>query len=110
MTDVILNPIHRAPVVRLKKPPTLTQATSAPATLRHQHHQKPCAKPAPNAAVGALSRAVKSANSFVLSLRDGLTDQEREHQRKVEERRQILCLHMQNVSLPISPLPGEPQD
>ncbi|KAH6667081.1 lipase [Plectosphaerella plurivora] len=96
MADVILNPGHRASVVRLKKPPAPSQTASAPATLRH-HQKPPCAKPVQNPAVGALSRAVKSANSFVLSLRDGLTDQEREHQRKVEERRLVLCLHMQNA-------------
>ena len=85
MTDVIVNTVHRAPALRLKKP---AAPVAGPATL---------AKPSGNVAVGALSRAVKGANAFVLSLRDGLTEQEREHRRKVEERRHILCLRMQNV-------------
>jgi TAG lipase / steryl ester hydrolase / phospholipase A2 / LPA acyltransferase len=48
-------------------------------------------------ALGTLSRAVKGANNLLLSLRDGLNESERQQQRNVDERKQILALRMKNV-------------
>lgn len=53
--------------------------------------------PGKDATTGTLLRALKSANNLLLSLRDGLIDGERECERRIEERRQILSLRMKNV-------------
>jgi TAG lipase/steryl ester hydrolase/phospholipase A2/LPA acyltransferase len=47
-----------------------------------------------------LSRIIRGTNSLVLSLRDGLTEPEREERRRIEERKVILRARMQNVSYP----------
>ncbi|KAM0333927.1 hypothetical protein ACHAQA_000944 [Verticillium albo-atrum] len=81
MTDVLLNHVHPAstnPSSRGKKP--------SAASKQPEH-----------VALDTLSRALKTANAYVQSWRDGLTQQERAHRSKVEERRQILCLRMQNA-------------
>jgi TAG lipase/steryl ester hydrolase/phospholipase A2/LPA acyltransferase len=45
----------------------------------------------------ALTRIIRDTNNLILSLRDGLSASEREHQRHVEERKTILGSRMQNV-------------
>ena len=45
-----------------------------------------------------LSKIIRGTNSLVLSLRDGLTQSEREAHRRTEERKAILRARMQNVS------------
>ncbi|KAG7108378.1 Lipase 4 like protein [Verticillium longisporum] len=82
MKDVLLNHVH----------PT----TNNPA-LRGKKHAAAARQPPEHLALDTLSRALKSANAYVQSWRDGLTQQERAHRSKVEERRQILCLRMQNA-------------
>lgn len=49
-------------------------------------------------AANPLSRIIRGTNNLVLSLRDGLTESEREERRRTEERKVILRARMQNVS------------
>jgi TAG lipase / steryl ester hydrolase / phospholipase A2 / LPA acyltransferase len=50
-------------------------------------------------AVDAISRTIRGTGSFLLSLSDGLTEVQREYKRRLEERKQILCLRMKNVGI-----------
>lgn len=61
-------------------------------------------KKAPNnAALRTLSRAFYGASNLALSLWDGLTLEERERKRVVEERKTMLIYHMKNVSAGAGP-------
>jgi hypothetical protein len=53
-----------------------------------------------NAALRTLSRFVRDASNLTLSLWDGLTLEERERRRIVEERKTVLIYHMKNVRIP----------
>jgi TAG lipase/steryl ester hydrolase/phospholipase A2/LPA acyltransferase len=44
-----------------------------------------------------LSKLIRGSHNLVLSLRDGLTESEREDHRRTEERKAILVARMQNV-------------
>lgn len=50
-----------------------------------------------NTAIEPLSRAIKGAGNIILSLKDGLTESERDEQRALEERKQILSARLQNA-------------
>ncbi|RCI13552.1 hypothetical protein L249_5609 [Ophiocordyceps polyrhachis-furcata BCC 54312] len=53
--------------------------------------------PQPGSLARRLSRGLKSANNILLSLRDGLSAEERERERLHEERRALLRLHMKTA-------------
>ncbi|TDZ19088.1 Lipase 4 [Colletotrichum sidae] len=96
MNDVLINPVHSLPAIRPKSsaapgPPSLKTCRSSSAK-KSQQQQQPR-----NFALDSISRAIKGANNLVLTLRDGLTELERENKRKQEERRQILSLRMKNA-------------
>ncbi|KAK3690302.1 acyl transferase/acyl hydrolase/lysophospholipase [Podospora appendiculata] len=50
------------------------------------------------ATIQPVSRIVRDVGNVFLSWRDGLTESEREHQRRTEERMQILAARMQNAT------------
>lgn len=54
-------------------------------------------KPKKPVLVQPLTRVIRDASNILLSLRDGMTESEREGRRRVEERMQILAARMQNV-------------
>lgn len=100
MNDVFLNPVHPLPAVRVKSSspsgPSASTKPGRPSSIKKQQPPTPL-----NAAFDSISRAIKGANSLVLSLRDGLSELERENRRKKEERRLVLSIHMKNVRLPL---------
>lgn len=92
----------------------LVQARSVPAI--HSKPNKSAAKPNTKAkrppsskptpapgVVATLQKALKDANNAYQWCKDGLTEQERERKRLVEQRRQILCAKLQDVSRQPSP-------
>ncbi|TQN65948.1 Lipase 4 [Colletotrichum shisoi] len=98
MNDVLLNSVHPLPAIRVK-PSSSVPAGSlklgrSSSTKKHQPQQP---QPPLNAALDSISRVIKGANSLVLSLRDGLSDLERENRRKKEERRLVLSVRMKNA-------------
>ncbi|EFQ31930.1 patatin-like phospholipase [Colletotrichum graminicola] len=98
MNDVLLNSVHSHPAIRVKPSSTVPSASLKsvrPSSFKKQQLQQP--QPPLTAALDTISRAVKSANNLVLSLRDGLTELERESRRKKEERRLVLALRMKNA-------------
>ncbi|RDA91045.1 hypothetical protein CP533_6113 [Ophiocordyceps camponoti-saundersi (nom. inval.)] len=64
-------------------PPSLAKAASS--------------SPQPGSLARRLSRGLKSANDVLLSLRDGLSPEERERERLREDRRALLRLHMKTA-------------
>lgn len=97
MNDVLINSVHPLPGIRAKSsiasgpPSSLKPCRSS--SIKKQHQCQPR-----NGALDSISRAIRGANNLVLSLRDGLSELERENKRKQEERKQILSLRMKNVS------------
>ncbi|KAJ9150278.1 Patatin-like phospholipase domain-containing protein [Pleurostoma richardsiae] len=69
-----------------------SSSTDTPSSRLKKKRSNP--PPTPN----PISRLVRGANSFFWSLRDGLTDAEREDLRKLEERKQILALRMKDAT------------
>lgn len=101
MNDVLINSVHPLAGTRTKASsiaplPSTSLKPGRSASIK-KHHTPPR-----NAAIDTISRAIKGANNLVLSLRDGLSEMERENRRKQEERKQILSLRMKNVRLPPS--------
>ena len=101
MTDLLVNLL---PTIRLNPLSTalsglLTTRTSAarPPALGETPTRKRRQSQSRGGANQPISRALKGVGSLVLSLRDGLTDEEREANRRRDERRQILTLRMKNV-------------
>lgn len=102
MTDVLVNVNH---VPHSSSTPTRSRKQTNASARAQSATRRPTASTQPEnakAALVALSRVFKGANNLVHSLLDGLTGPERQHKRKLEERRQILVLRMQNVSQPLS--------
>ncbi|KAK2040217.1 patatin-like phospholipase [Colletotrichum somersetense] len=98
MNDVLLNSVHPLPEIRVKPSsnvPSASLKSGRSSSFKKQQHQQP--QPPLGAALDTISRAVKSANNLVLSLRDGLTELERESRRKKEERRLVLAVRMKNA-------------
>ncbi len=93
MTDLL---VHGPPAIRVnsggdgKLRPS--PHSSASSLKKRSHPQK-------HAEFQPLSKIIRDAGNLVLSLRDGLTESERESRRRNEERMQILAARMQNVSL-----------
>ncbi|KAF9869658.1 patatin family [Colletotrichum karsti] len=95
MNDVLINSVHPLPGVRVKSNtlgPSTSLKPSRASSIKKQHHSQPR-----NGAFDSIFRAIRGANNLVLSLRDGLSELEREHKRKQEERKQILSLRMKNA-------------
>ncbi|MBE3044805.1 hypothetical protein IMZ48_20050 [Candidatus Bathyarchaeota archaeon] len=59
-------------------------------------------KPSNYVAIRAVSRAYAGSTNMALSLWDGLTAEERDRRRVVEERKTLLIFHMKNVGTPLS--------
>src|SRR6188474_691423 len=76
---------------RLRTAPRKTETTSSLMATGQG------SKASSSSTLGTLSHTLRTANSLLLSLRDGLSAAEREHSKKVEERKQILALRMKNV-------------
>lgn len=93
MSDLLV-PAPSIPAVRLKAllPPNRCDARGI--SLRSS---KSTPHLRPSTLDGAITRTVKGLSSYWSSLRDGLTDKQREERRQQEERRQILCLRMRNA-------------
>ncbi|KAL0929649.1 nte family protein [Colletotrichum truncatum] len=98
MNDVLINSVHPLPAIRVK--PSSTTPGPAPslkpgrsASIKKQHQP-----PSRSGALDSISRAIKGANNLVLSLRDGLSELERENRRKQDERKQILSLRMKDAN------------
>ncbi|ROT36304.1 patatin-domain-containing protein [Sodiomyces alkalinus F11] len=98
MTDLLVNANHvpHSSSLTTTRPRKQTSASAGPlpASKRSTANTQP---ENANVALGALSRALKGTSDLVLSLLDGLTGQERQHRQKLDERRQILILRMQNA-------------
>lgn len=77
------------------KGPALRSSKSTP-QLRTSSQSSPSD---PRYVIGALSRTLRGAGDLWQSWRDGLTAEEREHQRATDERRQILRARIKTVSL-----------
>ncbi|KAG7040213.1 hypothetical protein JMJ77_0010494 [Colletotrichum scovillei] len=96
MNDVFLNPVHPLPAIRVKSAspsgPSASTKPGRPSSIKKHPPSTPL-----NAAFDSISRAIKGANNLVLSLRDGLSELERENRRKKEERRLVLSIHMKNA-------------
>ncbi|KAF0325476.1 patatin family [Colletotrichum asianum] len=95
MNDVLINPVHPLPAIRVKSSssgPTASLKTGRSSSIKKQPQSPPR-----NAAIDSISRAIRGANNLVLSLRDGLSELEQENKRKQEERKQILSLRMKNA-------------
>ncbi|KAF6798235.1 nte family protein [Colletotrichum sojae] len=96
MNDVLINSVHPLGGTRTKASttaplPSTSLKPGRSASIK-KHHPQPR-----NVALDTISRAIKGANNLVLSLRDGLSELERENRRKQEERKQILSLRMKNA-------------
>ncbi|OLN96958.1 Lipase 4-like protein 1 [Colletotrichum chlorophyti] len=93
MNDVLLNSVHSRPAIRVKPAaPPVSLKSGRSSSTKKQHQQTPT-----NIALDSITRAIKGANNLVLSLRDGLSELERENRRKQEERKQILSVRMKNA-------------
>ncbi|WYZ43808.1 hypothetical protein EsH8_VII_000244 [Colletotrichum jinshuiense] len=95
MNDVLVNSVHNLPAIRVKTSSPAPASSLKPGrtySIKKQHQQPPR-----NVALDSIFRAIKGANNLVLSLRDGLSELERENRRKQEEQRQILSVRMKNA-------------
>ncbi|KAL2755659.1 hypothetical protein ACRALDRAFT_1082194 [Sodiomyces alcalophilus JCM 7366] len=97
MTDVLVNVNHVPHSSSIATRPRKQTNSSAGALSATKHPTASTQPENANLALDALSRALKGANNLVFSLLDGLSQPERRHKKKVEERRQILALRMQNA-------------
>ncbi|KAK3939184.1 putative lipase [Diplogelasinospora grovesii] len=90
MIDLLLNGLPTSPGNIGSEGRPKTPAKTANATLKRRQSQKLVAS-------NPISGLIRGANNLVLSWRDGLTESEREDQRRTEERKQILAARMQNA-------------
>ncbi|ORY70311.1 acyl transferase/acyl hydrolase/lysophospholipase, partial [Pseudomassariella vexata] len=85
MTHLVIPTLHISP------------APSCKFSNKHPIPKKGGSKQIRNSAVQPLSRALKSVGDIVLSIKDGLTEAEREERRLLEERKQILAARLHNA-------------
>lgn len=89
MTDLILQPHPITGHTKPTKSPTKSNTKAKrPASVPHTGP----------VVVGTLQTAIKQVGSTWKWCKDGLSEDERQHARQTEERRQILCARIQNVS------------
>ena len=93
MSDLLLPNFPRQLGIQLQ--PQISQPRSKHTPKRSQHSkQAVITNPLPRYSISNLIRAT---NNFALSLRDGLTEPEREDRRWAQEHRQVLAARMENV-------------
>jgi len=85
---------HVPPIIRVNS----VRDKASPPSQRCSTPKKPAKKPQKKAALPPIARLIHDTSNLLLSLRDGLTESEREQKRRTEERMQILAARMHNVS------------
>ncbi|CAH0000170.1 unnamed protein product [Clonostachys byssicola] len=99
MADLILQPptIPSVPLNAILSPSSRRHNGSSKSSLRHSKSTPQLRSGYGLSVTGALTHTFKTAGDIWLSLRDGMTAEQREAQRLKDEKRQILCLRMKGA-------------